>query len=343
MSDERPRHRVLVIGVGSIGERHLRCFGGSGRAEVSFVEPNPSLREVVARRYPAARARVDLEAALAAGVDAAVIATPAPLHVPLATRLAAAGVHVLIEKPLGVTTDGVQALAETVAGNGTVAAVAYVYRVHPALADMQAAIAAGRLGRPLEVVAVAGQHFPTYRPDYHATYYASHDTGGGAVQDALTHVINAAEWLVGPIEQLVADAGHLALDGVDVEDTVHVIARHGPVLGSYSLNQHQAPNELTLTVVCQNATARFEYHACRWRSMTEPGAQWADHAFGPLDRDELFIRQADAFLDAIESGGRMPCTLDDAAATLRVNEAVLRSVESRTWQDVGRPTIGAKR
>jgi predicted dehydrogenase len=50
------------------------------------------------------------------------------------------------------------------------------------------------------------------------------------VQDALTHTINAAQWLVGNIDRVVADAAHLALEGVDVEDTVNVLARHGGVL-----------------------------------------------------------------------------------------------------------------
>src|SRR5215217_6265260 len=99
---------------------------------------------------------------------------------------------------------------------------------------------------------------PFYRPAYRNTYYARRSSGGGAVQDALTHVLNAGQWLVGNIDRVVADAAHLAIEGVDVEDTVHVIARHGDLLASYSLNQHQAPNETMITVVCEGGTARFE-------------------------------------------------------------------------------------
>ena len=75
--------------------------------------------------------------------------------------------------------------------------VAYVYRAHPALMEMKQALDHGRFGRPLQVVAVSGQNFPFYRPAYRQTYYADRATGGGAIQDALTHVVNAAEWLVG--------------------------------------------------------------------------------------------------------------------------------------------------
>ncbi len=74
-----------------------------------------------------------------------------------------------------------------VANRGLIAGVAYPYRAHPTLAAMRDAIASGRFGKPLEVVVVAGQHFPTYRPAYRDIYYRDRATGGGAIQDALTH------------------------------------------------------------------------------------------------------------------------------------------------------------
>lgn len=333
-----PRQRVLVIGTGSIGERHLRCFLATGRADVSFVEVNDARRAEIAARYPSAVAFTDLDAAIARGCDAAVIATPAPLHVSMATRLVHAGIHVLIEKPLAVTLDGVDELLATIRARRVVAAVAYVYRAHPALADMRNAIRSGRFGEPVEIIVVCGSHFPTYRPAYRDIYYASHAAGGGAIQDALTHVLNAAEWIAGPIDRLVADAAHQVLDGVDVEDTVHVIARHGTnkILASYQLNQHQAPYEMTLTVVCRNGTARFEYPNCRWRQMLQPAGTWEDFDFGPMERDDVFIRQANAFLNAIESRAAPACSVEDAVSTLRAQRAIFESLRTQSWQPAGK-------
>src|SRR6266478_5554600 len=140
-----PRHRVLVIGVGSIGERHVRCFQATGRAEISIVETRAALADEVSQRYEVP-AHCDLEAALAQRPAAAVVATPAPLHVPQATALVEAGVHVLIEKPLSISLDGVprlKALAES--GHVTVG-IAYVYRAFRVLAAVREALRSGRLG-----------------------------------------------------------------------------------------------------------------------------------------------------------------------------------------------------
>jgi predicted dehydrogenase len=325
---------VLVVGVGSIGERHLRCFTATGRARVSFCEVNAELRQTIAERYGVADVFADLDTALASRASVVVICTPAHLHVPMALASLRAGAQLLIEKPLSTSLDGVAELIRESDERRAVTGVAYVYRAHPALTAMRAALHSGRFGEPVEVIAKCGQHFPLYRPAYRTIYYKDRATGGGAVQDALTHVINAAEWLVGPVTRLTADVDHLVLDGVTVEDTAHVLTRHGKVMGCFSLNQHQAPNESTITVVCTRGTVRFEYHNTRWRWLTEPGGDWADEAAGPLERDAIFVRQANAFLDAVEGKASVLCSLAEAQQTLAVNLAILRSAERGGWETI---------
>src|SRR5689334_5922158 len=102
--------RVLIIGTGSIGERHLRCFRNTGRASVSFCEPVASRREEIKARYGLDCAFADLDDAMHENWDASVVCTPAHLHIPIAQRLAEAGIHVLIEKPLSTSLEGVAEL-----------------------------------------------------------------------------------------------------------------------------------------------------------------------------------------------------------------------------------------
>lgn len=336
---------VLVVGVGSIGERHLRCFQATGRAELTFVEPNETLRATIAERYKvsgfaslaAALANSAASGALPASPSnrpVAVVATPANLHIAIATQLVEAGYHVLIEKPLSTNMTGIERLERLAHDRGAVIGVAYVFRCFQGLAFMREAIVNGRFGKPVEIVVTAGQNFPTYRPAYRDTYYTDHATGGGAIQDALTHLFNAGEWLVGKIDRLVADAAHQVLEGVAVEDTVHVLARHGDVLGSYSLNQHQAPNETTITVVCQRGTARWESHTQQWRWKVEPEKPWHIEPLWPMERDGAFTDQAKFFLDAASGLGQPLCSLAEGLQTLRVNLAALASVQSGQWQSV---------
>lgn len=321
-------HNILIVGVGSIGERHTRCFLATQRAGVGIVEINPTLRQTIADRYAIKRAYADLDSAVASGeFNAALVATPANSHIPIATKLVEAGLHVLIEKPLATNFDGIDKLREAIARKKAIVGVAYVYRAFKALASMREAINSGRFGKPVEVIIVAGQHFPTFRPAYKDIYYKNRKTGGGAIQDALTHLVNAAEWLVGPIDRLACDADHQVLEGVTVEDTVHVMTRHGRVMGSFQLNQHQAHNEISITVICERGSLRFETHNNRWLWCANSADTWHPEEFGKLERDTVFIAQANAFLDALEGKTPVACTLDEGEQTLRVNLAALASAD----------------
>jgi len=208
---------------------------------------------------------------------------------------------------------------------------------------MRAAIEEGRYGRPVQVVSTWGQHFPFYRPAYRTIYYTKRETGGGAIQDVLTHSINAGEFLVGPIEKLQADCAHQVLEGTTVEDTVHVITRHrgntggnagGDVMGCYSLNQHQTPNENSITVICERGTIRFELHNSRWLSMDKPGGEWKVEETFSMERDDIFIAQAHYYCDVLEGKASPLCTLAEGLQTLKVNLAILDAADHPKWHGI---------
>lgn len=327
--------RVLIVGVGSIGERHLRCFRAAG-ADVTLCEPNAAIRERVASEHGIARSFPSLDAAMDDAPLAAVVATPAQTHVSIARQLVDRGIHVLVEKPLSTRVDGIDELTRAVAARGVVAAVAYVMRANPGLAAMRDAIVGGRFGKVVQITATCGQSYPTFRPNYRELYYARRASGGGAIQDALTHVLNAGEWLAGPIDRLVADAARQVLDGVEVEDTAHLLTRQGGAMGAYALNQYQQPNETSVTVACERGTARWEPFANRWRWCDEPNGPWHDEPHEPLDRDGPFVRQARGFLATIAGEALPLCTLDEGIQTLKVNLAALDSADHGGWREVGR-------
>lgn len=323
--------RVLVVGGGSIGERHVRCFLNTGRAIVSLCEINADVRGRLQSQYDLDRLFSSFDDAVNGECDGAVICTPAHLHVPMAQQLAERGVGLLIEKPLSTSTDGVDDLLARIERSSLVASVAYVTRHHPVVVEMKRAIDASQFGRIVQVIYSGGQHFPLYRPAYRDIYYNNRSTGGGAIQDALTHSVNAAEWLVGPVTKLIADAQHCVLEGVDVEDTVNMLTRHGDVMGSFSLNQHQPVNQASLTVIGTDGMARFESHTNRWLSCEEAGADWKVEAEFQLERDDLFVRQANAFLDQLDGRAEPACSIREGLQTLKVNLSALRSAAEGRW------------
>ena len=329
-------HRVLIVGTGSIGTRHVRCMLNTGRAEVGICEPDAQLRQKVAAEYGITEAYASVEQALEQHWGAAVVAVPAPLHVSITHQLVDHGIAVLIEKPLAVDETGLTHLYQTVEQGQIPCGVAYIYRAHPAARAMRDAIQAGQFGEPLQLICVSGQPFAHLRPAYRDIYYAKHEQGGGAIQDGLTHGFNLCEWLVGPITRIAVDAAHMRLEGIDVEDTVNVLARHNDtVMASYAVNHHQAPNEAFIMVVCEEGTLRLEIKDHRWRWMDQPNGKWNVETAGIAEYDEWFTLQEQAFLDYVEGDAAPLCSLAEGWQTLRVNRAALKSArDAGAWQVV---------
>lgn len=323
-----PQHSILILGCGSIGERHLRCFQQSGRASVAGCDTREDLRERIASTYSVPVFADYAEALKSRQWDAVVVCVPAHLHVSCALEALRHGAAVFVEKPLAVTLEGVDELIEATRESKRYNAVAYVYHLMPWVIACREALISGVIGKPLHLSVTSGQHFPTFRPAYREIYYTRHETGGGAVQDALTHLMNAVEWIVGPITRVFCDASHQMLEGVTVEDTVNLVARHGDLLASYAMNQFQTPNETTITIHGENGSLRIEGHKQSWSLQRRGESTWTEHVTPPMERDDLFIAQANAFLDGMEGKSTPLATIEEAAQTLRVNIAALRSIST---------------
>jgi len=325
-------HDVLVIGCGSIGERHLRCFQKTGRATVAACDANPTLLATLAATY-GVKTHLDWrEAVKSQRFDTVVVCTPAHLHVPIATELLQSGHHVLIEKPLSVSLAGVDELIRARDTSGKASAVAYVLHVFPLLNAARDFLLTGELGPIMQATCTSGQYFPGGRPahtvPYFKTYYRDRKLGGGAIQDALTHTVNWFESILGPTDSVVCDCAHQVLPEVTVEDTVHISARHGATLVNYTLNQFQAPNEATLQFNTAKGSVKIELHHARWGVYRLGDSQWTWHDVPPSERDAGFIEQANRFLNLTEGKPARLCSIEDARQSLRFNLAALASAEA---------------
>ena len=126
--NERRRMHFLIVGVGSIGERHLRNFLRIDGVRCSIAEVNATTREKMAAQYRVEASYPDYREADLRSFDGVVICVPANVHVPIATNVVEAGVHVLTEKPLAMSLEGVDRLKRLRDEKGVVVSVAFTSR-----------------------------------------------------------------------------------------------------------------------------------------------------------------------------------------------------------------------
>jgi myo-inositol 2-dehydrogenase/D-chiro-inositol 1-dehydrogenase len=182
--------RVGVIGVGLIGEDHVRRLSSvvPGASVTAVTDVDPERAAAVAKQYavPAVHDRgEDLIADPA--VDAVVVASWGPTHEQYVLAGIAAGKPVFCEKPLATTPEACERVlaAETASGRRLVQ-VGFMRRYDPAYLDLRAAIVDGSIGAPLLA------HMAHRNPSVPLTV-----TSEAAINDSAVHEIDVTRWLLG--------------------------------------------------------------------------------------------------------------------------------------------------
>lgn len=196
--------RVGIIGCGFIGQKRAKSLGTATLRVCCDIQLN--LAERLAATVPGARATADWkEAVTADDVDIVIVATVHKELAPVAAAAAAAGKHVLVEKPGARRAAELDAVLEAAAATDVRVRVGFNHRYHPALQKARALVDEGALG-PL--LFVRGRYGHGGRPGYDKEWRSVEEiSGGGEAIDQGMHLIDLARWFLGDFEQV---QGHIA-------------------------------------------------------------------------------------------------------------------------------------
>ncbi|MBV9322224.1 MAG: Gfo/Idh/MocA family oxidoreductase [Chloroflexi bacterium] len=329
--------RALIVGLGSIGRRHARNWSALGFGQLAICHqyhaPQPEPLGVEAREYH------DLDRALQLERPEIVLVTnPTSLHVSTAQRAVAAGAHVLIEKPLGCSLEGVDQLFAKARARGKALRVAYNLRFHPGLARMKALVEQAAIGRVLSARAEVGEYLPDWHPweDYRVSYSGRRDLGGGAVL-TFSHELDALCWLLGAPRAVTAVAQHASSLDIDTEDLAEIILEfESGVLGSLHADYLRRPPRRILELVGENGVLRWDYHQHRLEHYTADTGQWRIEQGDPTwTRNQMYVDELRAFVDGVRA--HPPQSDQDGrqgAAVLAIALAALRAAAQRRTIDL---------
>ncbi len=210
---------VGIVGAGTIGKVHAAELAGVEGAElVAVVEPSgEDGRELAASR--GAEWHPDLEGMLARDdVDVVVLCTPSGVHADGAVAAARAGKHVISEKPMAITLDGVDRMIGACREAGVTLSVIFQYRFHRDTLRLKRALDAGLFGRPVLCNALVHWHRTQAYYDEKGGWRGTWELdGGGALMNQSVHAVDLLQWLLGPVESLCAYTETLTHD-IETED-----------------------------------------------------------------------------------------------------------------------------
>jgi predicted dehydrogenase len=328
-------HRIALIGLGLAAGPHIASLKDlSGRAQVAAAFSRSTVRREAFAVKTGLPVSGDLDAVFAdPAIDVVAILTPPFSHLELVERACAAGKHILLEKPLDITTARSEALVQQIEAAGVVAQVMLQHRFKPSAERLRQVLAESGLGRIIGVSA----RVPLWRPQ---SYYdvAGRGTrardGGGVLLSQAIHTIDLMRSLCGPVARVAGFARDGAGHRMETEDIAGAALRFDSgAIGTIDATTCAYPGSLErIEIVGSLGTALLTGTGLqlRWQDGRREDLQPDDFPGGtgadPMAFSHAFHRGVwTDFLDAIDQKRPPRITPRDALQTHYLIEAMLQS------------------
>lgn len=318
--------RAGLLGIGMMGRHHARVLREvDGIDLVAIADPGGDPHGVAKDL----EVLPDVDALVAAGIDVAVVAVPTRFHEDAALKLAAAGVHTLVEKPIAESVEAGQRMVDAFNDAGLVGAVGHIERFNPALQEMRRRIAAGDLGAVYQIATRRQGPFPSRIADV------------GVAKDLASHDVDLTAW-VAQSDYAMIFAQTTFKSGREHEDMIAMTGRlESGVIVNHLVNWLSPMKERVTVVtgekgafVADTSTGDLTFFAngtipLEWESVTAfRGVSEGDVTRFAFPKREPLRVEHEAFRDAVLGKESDVVTMAQGLRTLVVVEQALQSARN---------------
>jgi len=291
--------RAGLLGLGVMGSNHARVLSGVEGVEfVGVFDPSPTVPDQVHER-PVVR---DMDQFLELGIDYAVVAAPTTYHLEMGTRLAEAGIHALIEKPVASTAEDSRTMRDLFESKGLIGGVGHIERYNPALQAARDRIERGVLGEIYQIATRRQGPFPGRIADV------------GVIKDLATHDLDLTAWVTQQ-QYVSVNARTAHRSGRPHEDMVVAVGTlSGGTITSHIVNWLTPFKERMTIITGENGvlvadtlTADLTYYEngrieVAWDPGEFRGVSEGNMTRYALDRKEPLLAEHEAFRDSVLAG-----------------------------------------
>lgn len=333
MSDRK--YKVLMIGLGSIGQRHVRnlrrVLGDQveilayrvRRLQQTFSDTMQIRDGVNLEEEYSIRVFDDLTVALQEKPDIVFVTNITSKHMACALEAARAGCNLFIEKPLSNTLEGIEELQKLQKEKNLYVFMGYQNRYHPCVSKLREYLEQKAIGQLVQVEATFEERLTTMHTyeDYSTTYMALAEMGGGPVLNLQIHDLDYLQWIFGMPTEVSAVMGKNSRLKIDVED--HAVISYKTVYEGSEVSVTSVSNFLSYPpkhiceVIGDEGRIVLDFNKAEITLYPEDGQAKTD-AFPKFQRNDMFITELKSFLKSMEENREEEIPLSEGIKGLRL-------------------------
>lgn len=326
--------KIGIIGLGSIGKRHLRCLRQLGYGDIIALRTKKGTTKTLPVEFNCIKEVFNVAGFYSNNLDGVIVSNPTSLHIETMKMPLEKGIPIFLEKPIA---DSIEQLREIEDYDITSVMVGFSLRYNEIINIVKEFIASGKLGKIYKASLYCGQFLPSWHPysDYRKEYYARRDLGGGVIR-TLSHEIDLMHYFLGNPKELCASVEKISDLEIDVDDNLYMICKMAN-LSLVSIELDYINPVLTRRGIILGSEGAVEY------SFSKSNVTFTDYNGKisiiyeniNLDRNKMYIDQMKNFVNFIKNKEGPRCTFEDGVNVMKVIKAAEESAKLKSWQSVG--------
>ena len=319
--------KILVIGYGSIGKRHVENLLSISNFEIIVC----TKRDDISKLKKHAKVYHTIKQCLKEKPDIGIIANETSLHIPTAIKLANAGLDLFLEKPLSNSLKDVEKLHAIVKKKKLITQMGCNMRFHPCIKKIKSMIEQKKIGRIISAQVQNCSYLPDYHPweDYRKGYAARKDLGGGIILTQI-HEIDYMYWLFQEVENVISMSGKLSDLDITAEDYVSSLLKFkNKIIGELHMDYFQRPDFRSCKIrgtkgeiywnSDNNCVNIFNMNKRKWETKFDNGFSHN------LDTYASYVEELKHFLKCVKHRKKTINDLEQGVTTLKIALAIKKA------------------
>ena len=316
--------KALVIGYGSIGQRHINNLLSYQNIDVIVCTKRKNVQNLKKK----CTVYDTIEKGIQEKPDFAIICNETSYHVKTAIKLAKNNIHLFIEKPLSNSTNNVDNLLSIIKQNHLITLVGCNLRFHKCIQKIKEIISKNDLGKIISVQVESGSYLPEWHQneDYRNSYASKKNLGGGVIFTCI-HELDYLHWFFGNVKEIFSMSGKFSDLDISVEDLSAMLMRfNNNIIAEVHLDYFQRPDFRKCKIIGTKGTLYWNSNTNTVEFYDPKKKKWIEKLqIKDYDRNTMYVEELSHFIDCLKNKHN---TINPVANAIKVLDVAMAAKKS---------------
>jgi len=326
--------KVLVVGYGSIGKRHVNNLLKIPYIEIIVYTKQKNIKQLKEKCI----VYDNVKDCLMHEPNAAIIANNTNDHIKIGLKLAKRGIHLFIEKPLSNSFSGIHQLLELVENKELITMIGCNLRFHKCIMKIKELIDHKSIGKIISVESESGSYLPDWHPyeNYRKSYASKEELGGGVILTCI-HEIDYLYWFFGEIKEVFSSSGNYSELKISAEDmSTSIIHFKKNIIGELHLDYFQRPAIRKCKIIGTKGTIYWDSNYNMVKIYDINKKEWKEVLkLKDYDRNAMYMDEIVHFVDCVKKSKKTINPISQGITTLKIALAMKKSSNLRKAVKIG--------